>query len=80
MQTEQVGFSTRRKKQILFQFNVPKVENKIKEWLDVAVRLRDKLPPDDAVFAHWYDTLMEFKKNLPLLQMLGSEALKVDCK
>ncbi|XP_077979356.1 dynein heavy chain domain-containing protein 1-like [Glandiceps talaboti] len=62
--------------QLFRKFNVSKALDKITEWQQAAGQLKDHLPQGDAVLAHWYKLLNDFKQDLPLLQKLSSDSLK----
>lgn len=47
------------------------------EWQTAAGQLKAHLPPEDAVLAHWFRALQDFKTKLPLLHKLHHESLKV---
>lgn len=54
-----------------------KALDKITEWLSIATQMQSYLPAGDSVLAHWFKTLDDFKKDLPLLHRMASDALKV---
>ena len=51
--------------------------DKITEWQSAAGQMKPHLPSGDAVLAFWFKYLNDFKKDLPLLHKLSSDALKV---
>ncbi|ESP00380.1 hypothetical protein LOTGIDRAFT_173233 [Lottia gigantea] len=64
-------------KQTLFKkINIKKALAKVTEWIGAASQLKDHLDDGDLVLTHWYKTLTEFKKSLPLLYKLSNVALK----
>ena len=60
-----------------WQFNVTKATTKVTDWQQAAGQLKQVLPQGDQVLAHWYRLLSDFKQDLPLLQKLSSDCLKV---
>lgn len=54
-----------------------KALDKITEWLSIATQMQSYLPSGDRVLAYWFATLEGFKKDLPLLHKMASDALKV---
>ena len=54
-----------------------KALDKITEWLSIATHMQSYLPSGDSVLAYWFSTLEDFKKDLPLLHKMASDALKV---
>ena len=56
-----------------------KALDKITEWLSIATQMQSYLPTGDSVLAFWFAMLEDFKKDLPLLHKMASDALKVCC-
>lgn len=54
-----------------------KALDKITEWLAVATQIQSYLPAGDLVLAYWFNLLEDFKKELPILHKMASDALKV---
>ena len=54
-----------------------KALDKITEWLAVATQILGYLPSGDLVLAYWFNLLEDFKKELPILHKMASDALKV---
>jgi len=54
-----------------------KALDKITEWLSIATQMQSYLPSGDKVLAYWFSSLENFKKDLPLLHKMASDALKV---
>ena len=59
------------------QMNVAQVYEKVNVWQAAAQKMKDNLPQDDQLLAHFYQLLQDFKQDLPLLHKLSSTALKV---
>lgn len=63
--------------------NIKKALEKIIEWQAAAAQLKpyvDKkssLPEGEKLLNHWFTSLNEFKKDLPILHKLANDALKV---
>jgi len=57
--------------------NVQKALDKITEWIAIASQTQSYLPLGDAVLAHWFTMLNDFKRDLPILHRMASDALKV---
>ena len=51
--------------------------DKILEWQATGEQLKEDISPDDEVLVYWLHVLDEFQQELPLLNKLSSEALKV---
>ena len=61
----------------VFQLNCRKALDKLTEWIVAAGQMNPHLPSGDALLAHWFRMLNDFKQHLPLLHKLSSDALKV---
>ena len=57
--------------------SIKKAVSKLSEWQSAAGQMRAHLPEKDAVLSTWYKMLIGFKQDLPLLNKLASDALKV---
>ncbi|XP_033761502.1 dynein heavy chain 10, axonemal-like [Pecten maximus] len=60
----------------LYMMNIKKGLEKLFEWQSAAAQLKPYLPQGDQVLGAWFQSMSEFKKNLPALHKLANEALK----
>ncbi|XP_052095798.1 dynein heavy chain domain-containing protein 1-like isoform X11 [Mytilus californianus] len=70
-------------KQMLFKkMNIKKALEKVIEWQAAAAQLKpyldrkSSLPEAEKLLSHWFTSLNEFKKDLPILHKLANDALK----
>lgn len=61
----------------MFQMNIKKALEKLVEWQAAHGQLKPHLPSGDLVLNTWFQSLQDFKKDLPLLHKLANDALKV---
>ncbi|KAF6036157.1 DNHD1 [Bugula neritina] len=64
------------KSQLFKRMQAQKALDKITEWLSIATQMQSYLPSGDKVLAYWFSSLENFKKDLPLLHKMASDALK----
>jgi hypothetical protein len=63
--------------------NIKKALEKVIEWQAAAAQLKpylnqkSSLPEGEKLLNHWFTSLNEFKKDLPILHKLANDALKV---
>ena len=57
--------------------NVQKAMDKLIEWNNAGMKLKQHLPRNDEVLQSWLTQLEEFSQDLPFLLQLSSDALKV---